>query len=264
MGWYVMRKVILVLAVVLQACFCASAQKYRMIWKDSFNRRSLDPDRWSLIPRGSVDWNRYMSDDESLYELKGGRCILRAIENDGIATDDTASFLTGGIYTRGKFLVTEGKVEVRARLGSGKSVWPAIWMLPQTGSWPDAGEIDLMEHLNRDDFIYQTVHSIYTQVLKKKSVPRNSVTAPIRAGRYNVFGVEIRKDCLVFSVNGKETMTYPRLNSEEYPPEIQFPFGTPYYILIDMQIGGSWVGPPVACDLPVEMEIDWIKVYSPK
>ena len=137
MGWYVMRKVILVLAVVLQACFCASAQKYRMIWKDSFNRRSLDPDRWSLIPRGSVDWNRYMSDDESLYELKGGRCILRAIENDGIAPDDTASFLTGGIYTRGKFLVTEGKVEVRARLGSGKSVWPAIWMLPQTGSWPE-------------------------------------------------------------------------------------------------------------------------------
>jgi len=29
-----------------------------------------------------------------------------------------------------------------------------------------------------------------------------------------------------------------------------------------MQIGGSWAGPPDASDLPVEMYVDWIKVYT--
>jgi len=45
---------------------------------------------------------------------------------------------------------------------------------------------------------------------------------------------------------------------------VQFPFGSPYYILMDMQIGGSWVGPADGSDLPVEMTVDWIRTYSLK
>jgi len=76
--------------------------------------------------------------------------------------------------------------------------------------------------------------------------------------------VEIRPDKIVFSVNGTETLTYPAVESEEYPRQIQFPFGVPYYILMDMQIGGAWVGPPDGSELPVQMSIDWVKVYFPQ
>ena len=57
-------------------------------------------------------------------------------------------------------------------------------------------------------------------------------------------------------------MTYPRLSPDGFSSESQYPFGSPFYILLDMQIGGSWVGPPDASDLPVEMHVDWIKVYT--
>ncbi|MFC4995794.1 hypothetical protein [Rubritalea tangerina] len=39
---------------------------------------------------------------------------------------------------------------------------PALWMLGEKGQWPNNGEIDLMEHLNFDDKVYQTLHSHFT------------------------------------------------------------------------------------------------------
>lgn len=43
------------------------------------------------------------------------------------------------------FQQTFGRFEVRARLPAGPGAWPAHWLLPQTGGWPEAGEIDIME-----------------------------------------------------------------------------------------------------------------------
>ena len=36
----------------------------------------------------------------------------------------------------------------------------------------------------------------------------------------------------------------------------------PYYLLIDMQLGGSWVGGVDPKDLPVEMLVDWVRSYE--
>ena len=44
--------------------------------------------------------------------------------------------------------------------------------------------------------------------------------------------------------------------------EGQYPFDRPYYLLIDMQTEGSWVGKATKSELPVEMEIDWVKMYD--
>ena len=52
--------------------------------------------------------------------------------------------------------------------------------------------------------------------------------------------------------------TYPRIETDEPG---QFPFYCPYYLLIDMQLGGSWVGQVDPKDLPVEMWVDWVKYY---
>lgn len=37
-----------------------------------------------------------------------------------------------------------------------------------------------------------------------------------------------------------------------------------FYLLLDMQLGGSWVGEVDPSDLPVEMEIDWVRFYQKK
>jgi len=251
-----------VLLVVAALSETAQARNFKLVWRDDFRGRELDDEKWSRIPRGDADWRNYMSLHEELCELKRGKLIIKVVANDGIDPSDTAAFLTGGIYTKDKFSICEGKVEVKARFESGTSVWPALWMLPQDGKWPDDGEIDIMEHLNQDSFVYQTIHTLYTRVPANRNSPVSHVKVHIDPSVYNVYGVEIQKDCIIFLLNGKETLRYPRLESGEHSGNVQFPFGIPYYILMDMQIGGSWVGPAVGADLPVSMYIDWIKVYE--
>jgi beta-glucanase (GH16 family) len=237
----------------------AQKPKYRLVWKENFNGKELRSDRWSKIPRGRSDWNNFMSFDERCYDFSDGKMTLIGLVNDYLP-QDTAPYLTGGIYTKDKFSITYGKVEVKARLQGAQGAWPAIWMLPENASWPDGGEIDIMERLNHEAQAYQTVHSYYTYTLKMKE-PDNSATAPIRPDKYNVYAVEILSDSLVFSINGRRTFIYPRI---ETPHKGQFPFGTPFYLLIDMQIEGQWVGKARPEELPVKMIVDWVKFYELK
>lgn len=121
------------------------------------------------------------------------------------------------------------------------------------------GEIDIMERLNYDSIAYQTVHNHYTLHLGIKNNPKHSATGPIDVNTFNVFGVDLWPDSLVFHINGKQTFTYPRIETDK---EGQFPFNIPQYLLIDMQLGGSWVGEVNPKDLPVEMEVDWVRHYQ--
>lgn len=260
------RVIVLVLAAVGMHYNIANAQKlhvnkYRRVWTENFRGNTFDKKSWSKIPRGSSDWNRHMSDYDSLYEVSGGCLKLRCMANNGVVPADTARYITGGLYTLGKRCIGYGKVEIKAKLGEAKGLWPAFWMLPEKGTWPDAGEIDIMEHLNFDSIAYQTVHSRYTYTLGFGGNPPQGATGPIKRGEFNVYAVEILPDSIVFSINGTRTFAYPRIDT---PHGGQYPFGTPFYLLLDMQVEGSWVGSADGRNLPAEMEIDWVRMYELK
>ena len=254
-----MRSATLLMLIMLLSPLTLPAQKYKLQWKENFRGKEINYKRWTKIPRGTPDWQNYMSHNEKCYNVSGGKLTLLGIVND-VAPSDTAPYLTGGVYTKGKATITHGKVEVKALLKGAQGAWPAIWMLPENSGWPDGGEIDIMERLNHDTIAYQTVHSYYTYVLQQDT-PKQSITSPIKPNDYNVYAVEILPDSLRFSINGKHTFTYPRIATDK---KGQYPFGTPFYLLIDMQIGGKWVGVPNPKELPAEMVIDWVKFYSLK
>ena len=235
----------------------AQQEKYRLVWKEEFKGGVFNEAYWTKIPRGTPPWQKYMSDYDKLYEVKDGNLILRGLKNDGLVEGDTARYITGGLYTKDKMTIGWGKVEVRAKLNGAKGAWPAFWMLPNVGKWPDGGEIDIMERLNHDSIAYQTVHSHYTFDLKIRD-PKQGAVGPIDPDGYNVYAVEILPDRLSFSINGK-TFDYPKIKTDK---EGQYPFGTPFYLLLDMQIGGDWVGEVDPADYPVEMLIDWVKFYE--
>lgn len=248
------------------------SNKYKLVWQEDFKGSSFDAKSWSKIPRDRPDWKRHMSYDDRLYEVKDGKLILYGVNNDGTyqydlngdgkLEADTARFVTGGLYTKHKKTIEYGKVEVRAKLGQAQGAWPAIWMLPDRDiAWLMGGEIDIMEHLNYDPMAYQTVHTYYTHTLKLDSNPPHSATGKIDTNGYNVYAVEILPDELIFSINGEKTFSYPRIQTDK---EGQYPFGDSFYLLIDMQIEGSWVGKADPSQLPVKMEIDWVKMYKLK
>lgn len=247
-------------------------KKWLLVWEDHFEGNQLDTTRWSLINtmpsryEKSPDWQKHMIAHEMVYAVENGHLYLKAINNPGIP-GDPRPYLTGGVDSQGKFFFTHGKVEIRARKECAQGAWPALWMMPEEsvyGGWPHSGEIDIMEHLNFDGNIHHTVHTRYTNVLKNTDNPERGtgdVLADVTAWR--VYGLEWYPDLLVWTVDGKETFRYPRV--EGLDPEMkQWPFDQPFYFILSQQLGGSWVGQVNPEHLPVSMIIDYVKVYELK
>lgn len=258
-----MRKIITLLILTpLFFCACKAVSPLTVkqpTWEDNFNETSFNQKYWTKIPRGTADWDRHMSNDPALYDMRDGKLILKGTVNND-RTSDTARFITGGLYTKDKIFFGLGRWEIRAKLNGTTGAWPAFWLLPQGEAWPGGGEIDIMERLNFDSIAYQTVHSHYTHVLGQKTNPKQGGTGTINPNGFNTYAVELYADSLVFFINNKKTFTYPRIETDKPG---QFPFNkNKYYLLIDMQLGGSWVGAVKPEELPVEMEIDWVRFYG--
>lgn len=238
---------------------------WRLVWEENFESERMDWSVWSKTVRGTADWADTQSADERCYGFRNGNLILRGIINDDLEAD-TARYLTGGVVTQGKkAFAFPGRIEVRARLQAATGAWPAIWLLPSDPAvrWPQGGEIDIMERLNYDGFVYQTVHSNYTYVLGHRDEPANYSTMEIDPEGFNTYGVDVFRDSVVLYVNGVRNFSYPRV-PDAADTLGQFPFFQPMYLLIDMQLGGSWVGETDPEDLPVEMEVDWVRYYVPE
>lgn len=237
--------------------FSQETHKGKLVWEDDFNREDIfSTEIWTKIPRDTPDWANTMSDDDSLFEIQDGTLILSGKKNPD-QDQDPAPHLTAGVFTKGKFYFHLGRIEVRCKLEAHQGAWPAIWLLPEGCPWPVCGEIDIMERLNYDHFVYQTVHTNYTQ--EHKETHKNHTTFPINIEDYNVYAVEITPDEVRFFVNDTLTFSYKREGDNPY----QFPFDRPYYLLIDMQLGGKWVGDVAELEQPLKMHIDWVRYYQP-
>ena len=203
-----------------------------------------------------------MTDDEDLYDMKDGKVIFYGKANTD-KKEDPSPYLTGGLWGLNKAAFSLGRVDIRAKFDCAKGFWPAVWLLPQGNSEPysGGGEIDMMEHLNFDNFVYQTVHSRYTNLVNKVD-PKNHVKPFVDVNEFNTYSVEVLPDKLVFLINNEVTYEYPRITPKD---PTQFPFDrNDYYVVLSSQLGGEWVGEVDLEGKTVKLEVDWVRVYQQK
>ncbi len=250
--------------------------EWELVWEENFDKRYLDTTHWSRIglftsPQWKVpveDWEevthcfRYINaTDERVVQFDDDNIKLRGIVNTDTLTGDPRPYLTGGIYSWGKFAFQYGRIEIKAKLDPAYGAWPAIWMLSEKEIYIDQhnGEMDIMERLNHDDFAYQTTHNHYTITLKQ-NVPPKSATGKINPDDYNVYSVSWYPDKLVYAINGVETYEYPKVPGAG---TYQWPFDQPFYLLIDQQMEHEWPGKITNPEeLPIDMTIDWVRLYQ--
>lgn len=235
------------------------APSEQIIFEDNFDQESRIPDetKWSLCPRQTPPWAKYLSESYDQAYVENGRLVLRAEIING-------EYQTGGIQTLGKVDFQYGKVEVRARFTrSVQGGWPAIWMMPANSDkvWPAGGEIDIMEQLNHDTYVYHTIHSHYKNDLGNNT-PNPTATAPYEVDQFNTYGVKWTSEALTFTLNGKVTLTYPNMHLEDEAEMQQWPFDNKFYLILNHALGGpdTWPGPITDSQLPGIMEVDWVKV----
>ena len=235
-----------------------------IIFEDDFtgDSKTPDPDKWVLCKRSTSNWARYLSGSYDQAYQENGSLFLIGEQKDG-------EYLTGGIETRGKFEFEHGRVECRARFKTmPQGGHTGIWMMPAPPAeqWPKSGEIDIMEHLNKDNIIYETVHSWYADDMGHKEDPIAQKQVDINKDEWNIYGIEWTADKIVYTVNGKEYLSYPNLHLDGENGAYQWPFNHPFYLILSQSLGGegTWAGAIDNSELPAIFEIDWIRVTQAK
>ena len=234
--------------------------EWKLVWTEDFDGETIDESVWSRIGRGYSDWDNMMSLRSDLAYVENGELVLLGKVNDHSSADDTP-FVTGGIWSEHKKSFQLARFEVRAKFNHVQGFWPALWLMPDI--WLPGhsyAEIDIMEHINDEAVVYQTVHSRYTLDTPEDHQPPHSHSSPFRVGDWNTYATEVYADSICFFLNDVKTFTYARMEDTE----LQFPWpDCPFYLILSNQLEGAWVGAVSHPEqLPCELRVDWVKVYE--
>lgn len=250
--------------------------EWELVWEDEFDQHELDTTHWTRIGLfTSPQWKlpverwkehlgcfRYISaTDNRVVQFDEDNICLKGMVNPDTLSGDPRPYLTGGIYTWDKFAFQYGRIEIKAKLDPAFGAWPAIWMLSEKQIYPDQhnGEMDIMERLNHDEFVYQTNHNHWTLTIKQE-FPKRYTTAKIINNDYNIYSVSWYPDKLVYAVNGIESITYPKVPGAG---TFQWPYDQPFFLFLDQQLEGSWPGEiSKPEELPINMTVDWVRLYQ--
>jgi beta-glucanase (GH16 family) len=91
------------------------------------------------------------------------------------------------------------------------------------------------------------------------------------SGRYTLPGDGFNADFHVFAIEWeREKITwfvddtaYQTFTPEDLPSGAQWVFEHPFFIILNVAVGGNFVGPPNAStSFPQSMLIDWVRVYE--
>lgn len=239
---------------------------YDLVWSDEFDYEGLpDETKWGYDVGGSGWGNnelQYYTDDKNAF-VKDGKLIIEARKEEHGGKDYTSARLV----TRGKGDWTYGKFEIRAKLPAGLGTWPAIWMLPtdwEYGSWPDSGEIDIMEHVGYDqDMIHCTIHtrSYYHGIGTQKAGTKRIEGV---SDDFHTYTVEWLPDKIIGYVDDEEIFTYEPTKYKPNPTFKEWPFDTDFHLLLNIAVGGNWGGSRGMDEsvYPVQMEVEYVKVYQ--
>lgn len=237
----------------------STKNNWKLEWEEDFNGDTLDTSVWNYMGRQKGGSWKYHSKNPECYTIKDGILTLRGIQNTR-QDQDTAEFITGGIYTKNKKSFPPGKFEIKAKFNSVSGGTVALWLMPfnTENGWPTDGEIDIMEHGQNHEYITHTQHTSYTKK-NPQSNPIRYTKVNINIDTFNVYGVEVLEDRIDYFVNYQKTFSYPKVDS--LVNDQQYPFYKNWYILLNTNLGATPSIPIDITKLPIELEIDWIKYY---
>lgn len=252
------------LILLSESVFSSSSENWVMVWQDEFNSPGLpDNQKWSYDAGG----NGWGNNELQYYTDK--RPENARIEDTVLIIETRKENFSGKNYTsarlvsKGKGDWLYGKVEVRAKLPSGKGTWPAIWMLPtdwEYGNWPASGEIDIMEHVGYDPgVIHATVHTADLNHTKGTQVGKNTTVEDCMT-QYHVYSVEWYPDHIDAFIDGKKYFSFSNRN-EGFST---WPFDKKFHLLLNTAFGGDWGGAQGIDSTIVSTRffIDYVRVYQ--
>jgi beta-glucanase (GH16 family) len=169
--------------------------------------------------------------------------------------NEAGSFTSARLHTFGKFAQAYGHFEVRMKMPVVQGVWPAFWVLGEScrqgGTWPQCGEIDVVERLGA---ISNSVHAHahgpgfhFGQALTLRSP----------ATDWHTYAIDWSTDEVSWSIDGVVRQTMRR---EEIGPD-GWVFTDPFFIIVNLAVGGTKGSPSSAAQFPISVYYDYVRVW---
>ncbi|HEY7568786.1 MAG TPA: glycoside hydrolase family 16 protein [Gemmatimonadaceae bacterium] len=242
---------------------------YELVWADEFNGGGLpDPTKWgydigdgcpNICGWGNNELEHYTANRTENARVENGNLVIEARREQFGTRDYTSARLVS--KNKGDWIY--GRIEVRAKLPSGRGTWPAIWMLPTDwlyGGWPSSGEIDIMEHVGfAPDSVHGSIHTAAYNHTKGTQSTSNIVVANAEQA-FHVYAIEWMPDVIAFYVDSSRYHSF----ANEKKGSDAWPFDQRFHLLLNIAVGGNWGGQKGVDQTiwPQQMVIDYVRVYQ--
>jgi beta-glucanase (GH16 family) len=240
---------------------------HRLVWSDEFDVDGLpDPTKWGYDTfRNRDGWfnnelQYYSAGRPENARVENGSLMITALRERLASAPDFGgqNYTSARLLTRGLASWTYGFFEIRAKLPCGMGTWPAIWMLGAHGSWPDDGEIDIMEQAGwQPGRILGTAHMRDFNGANGRGSHTNVVDTCNTFHRYQV---RWTANAITWGVDDVNYYTYAKPSGASNG---NWPFDHPQYLLLNVAVGGILGGTPAGTAFPARMEVDYVRVYQP-
>ena len=241
---------------------------WKLVWNDEFDYHGFpDKNKWSSDTAGNEwKWGNneaqfYTKDRMKNAEVRDGFLYINAVKEDY----KDHKYTSARLVTKGKGDWLYGRYEIRAKLPSGRGMWPAIWMMPtgdSYGGWPSSGEIDIMENVGVDPYVIVCSAHTFSYNHVQGTQKNNKLTIPDCYDAFHVYALEWQAD--EYRVYVDDTLCFTFKN--EGTGYKVWPFDKPFHIILNVAVGGNWGGMKGVDDsiFPRSMVVDYVRVYQKK
>ena len=246
----------------------------KLLWSDEFNAKkvsSLSSKVWDYDLGDGYGWGNseqeyYTKLPQNIKVNGQGQLEITALkltENDPILDRCfTCQFSSAKIKTAGKLGFKYGHLEARMQLPKGQGMWPAFWMLGASllkgKTWPDVGEIDIMEARGAmPNDALGTLHG--PGYSGQNGTMRTMVFSSINNLQegYHVYAIDWLKDSISFSIDG---MNYFTQTAKDVAPN-KWVFNNEFYLILNLATGGNF-DPTIDPNIQsAQLKVDYIR-YS--
>ena len=236
---------------------------------DEFDGRSVDRANWRFdTSRNAAGWHnnelQYYADGRPENARIDRGALVIVARREKLPKARYADWGGQG-YTSARLVSRKpygyGFYEIRAKLPCGRGAWPAIWLLPPEGRWPDAGEIDIMEMVGWDpNVIHATLHSgAYNHRLGTQRGAQRRV--PTSCTAFHRYQLDWRPDVITIGVDDR---AHFRVRNERPGDAGAWPFTKPYQLILNLAVGGDWGGQKGVDEaaFPQAMSIDYVRHWA--
>jgi beta-glucanase (GH16 family) len=261
--------------------------QWSLVWSDEFSGTEIDRSKWTYdIGNWIVDedgngitsgWGNnekeYYTDSSENAFIDDGKLVIKAKQEKVTDEFGTYDYTSAKLKTKGLFSKKYGRYEIKAKLPTGKGLWPAIWMLPEDdeyGGWAASGEIDIMEAWgSRPNTVSGTIH--YGEGWPNNKYTGKEFELPKNRGidKWHTYALEWEPGELRWYVDGELYQTQNKWYSKGKDNAANFsypaPFDQEFYLVLNLAVGGWFDGEvDETTKFPSQMEVDYVRVYDLK